>query len=67
MQRGQLARINKEELIETILSGQPEETPGLKALDVKLSAVMAEVAELKTALTSPDSFVTKKFTELQEK
>lgn len=67
MQRGQLSRINKEELIETILSGQPDEAPGLKALDEKLSAVMVEVAELKTALTSPDSFVTKKFTELQEK
>lgn len=36
-------------------------------MDEKLSAVIAEVAELKTALTSPDSFVTKKFTELQEK
>lgn len=67
MQRGQLARINKEELIDTILAAQAEGTPALRALDEKLSAVMAEVAELRTALTSPESFFTKKFTELQTK
>lgn len=67
MQRGQLARINKEELIDTILAAQAEETPALKALDDKLTAVMAEVAELRTTLASPESFISKKFTELQTK
>lgn len=77
MQRAQLSRINKEELIDSILSTQAEETPALRALDEKLSSVMAEVeklgsvmaevAELRAALTSPESFVTRKFTELQEK
>lgn len=67
MQRNQLARINKEELIDTILAAQDEEIPALGALDVKLSAVMEEVAKLKAAITSPESFVSKKFVELQEK
>lgn len=67
MQRGQLTRINKDELIEIILAEQAEEAPALRALDEKLSAVMAEVAELRTALTSPESLFTKKFTELQTK
>lgn len=67
MQRNQLARINKEELIDTILAAQDDELPALSSLEEKLNAVMAEVAEVKAAITSPDSFVTRKFVELQEK
>ena len=68
MQQNQLTRINKVELIETLLYAQDEdETPVLTALDKKLNAVMAEVAELKKVITSPDSFVTKKFAELNNR
>ncbi len=66
--RGQLARINKDELIDSILAAQDtEESPMLKAMDAKLSNVMAEVAELKAAVTSPDSFITRKFKEMEGK
>lgn len=61
MQHYQLARINKE-LINTLFAAQAEETPALCARDEKLSAVMLEVAELPTALSSPESFFTNKFT-----
>lgn len=68
MQRSQLAKINKDELIDTILAAQGEdETPVLKALDEKLNTVMAEVAELKKVMTSPESFVAKKFAELHDR
>lgn len=62
-----LSRINKEELIDTIIAAQDDEIPVLTVVNEKLNAVMAEVAELKTVLTSPGSFVTKKFEELQGK
>ncbi len=61
-----MARINKE-LIDTILAAQDEEVPALKALDAKLSAVMDDVAKMKAAITPPESFVSKKFAELEEK
>lgn len=68
MHRNQLARINKEELIETILASQEENgTPVLRALDEKLNAVRAEVAELKKVITFPESFVAKKFAELHDR
>lgn len=68
MQRNQLTRINKEEIIETRFSAQDEdETLGLTALCEKLNAVVAEVAEPKKIITSPESFVDKKFVELNER
>lgn len=45
MQRSQIARINKEELIDTILAAPDDEIPAVGALDLKLSAVIAEAAE----------------------
>lgn len=36
-------------------------------MDKKLSAMMAEAAELKSAITSPGNFVTKRFIEIKEK
>lgn len=68
MQRTQLTRINKEELIDSILAAQGEgESSVLKSLEEKLDTVMAEVAELKRTLMSPESFVGKKFAELNER
>lgn len=68
MQRGQLARINKDELIDSILSAQEaDDTPMLKALEDKLNAVMTEVAELRRTLTSPESVLAGKFEELHER
>ena len=62
-----MVRINKEELIDTILANKEGEIPVLRALDQKLSAVMVDIAELKKVITSPDSFVTKKFAELHDR
>lgn len=67
MQRGQLARINKDELIDHILAAKDDDAPAICALDQKLSAVMDEVTKLKEAITSPDSFFLKKFEDLQGK
>lgn len=68
MQRNQLVRINKEELIDSILAAQEEaEAPVPRALDEKLNAVMAEMAELKKIITSPESFIAKKFAELHDR
>ncbi len=64
--RHQLNKVNKDELIESILSSPAGDGEvALVAITDKLNAVMQEMAELKRALTSPDSFVNKKFTELQ--
>lgn len=68
MQRNQLTRINKEELIETILAAQEDDkTPALKVLEDKLTTLMVEMAELKKVMTSPESFIAKKIAALNER
>ena len=66
--RNQLTRINKEELIDTIMATQEgEQIPGMKELHDKFAAVMSEMAELKKLITSPESAFVKKFAELHDK
>lgn len=68
MQRTQLARINKEDLIDSIMGAQGEdEAPMLKSPEEKLNTVMTKMAELRRILTSPESFLSKKFDELHER
>ncbi|MPC40761.1 hypothetical protein E2C01_034328 [Portunus trituberculatus] len=64
MQRKQLVRINKEELIDAILSSN-EDPPGLAEITNKLSDVMAELASLKDLVTSPDISTNKRLTALE--
>ena len=68
MQRTQLTRINKEDLIDSILAAQEEdESPMLKSLEEKLNTVMTEMTEVRRMLTSPESFLAKKFDEIHER
>lgn len=65
MPRHQLNKVNKEDIIESILSSQGDGEIGIMALTDKLNAVINELAEIKRAFTSPDSVVNKKFAEVQ--
>lgn len=66
LQRGQLSRINKEDLIESILAA-PDPSEGLlQDMAEKFRDLVKEVAGLKQAVTSPDSNINKKVSELQD-
>ncbi len=65
MQRSQLTRINKEDLIESILA-TPDANEGLvQGLMERLNELASDVKELTKAVTAPDSYINKKFEELQ--
>ena len=66
MPRTQLSRINKDDIVDSIMAAQEDDSPVLRAMDDKLNAVMAEVAELRKALTTESIFV-KKFAEMNDK
>ena len=57
--------INKDELIDSILTVQDPDDVALHYVTEKLNDVMQELAQLKIAITSPDSAFNKKITELQ--
>ena len=56
----QLNSIRKEELIQSILSTQESGEDGNYAIMTQLTALTKEVAQLKEALTSPDSNIKSK-------
>ena len=62
----QLNSIRKEELIQSILSTQQSGEDSNYALMTQLTALTKEVAQLKEALTSPDSNINKQMRDLQE-
>lgn len=64
LQRNQLLKINKEELIDTIISST-DETDALDKITKRLDEVMEEMKMLKNMITSPDSQINKKYTELK--
>lgn len=66
MQRNQLSRINKEDLIDAILSSaeQPGDG-GLQVVTAQLNMLVQEVTNLKNVITSQDSAVNKKLNDLQ--
>lgn len=66
MPRHQLNKVNKDEIIESILSAH-EENATIATLTDKLNTVMTELTSLKTALVAPDSTINKKFAELESK
>ena len=64
MQRNQLQRINKDELIDIILTSN-EDNNSLADIIKKLSEVKAELDTLKALTTSPDSVTNKKISALE--
>ncbi len=66
MQRNQLQRINKEELIDIILASN-DERGNLEDITKKLSEVMNELDTLKRLVTSPDNATNKKISALEAK
>lgn len=65
MQRNQLMRVNKEEIIDIILA-EPERDDGqLRTLTDTLHTLVTEVTDLRKAVTAPDSVINKKFDDLQ--
>ena len=66
MQRNQLSRINKEELVDILLAAQPQDGNSTQAILARLTELVAEVATLKQAVMSPDSAINKKVNDLQQ-
>lgn len=65
MSQHQLNSIRKEDLIQSILSA-PEPDDANLAVVTQLTALIAEVADIKKALTSPDSAINRQVRELQD-
>lgn len=66
MNRGQLGRVTKEDLIDSILAINERDDNLILTLTEKLDALVTEVAGLKTAVTSPESVINKKLENLQK-
>ncbi|XP_071529864.1 uncharacterized protein [Panulirus ornatus] len=64
LQRNQLVKINKDELIDIILASTPANDE-FQQLNQKLEDVMKEMEALKTTLMSPDSIINKNYTQLK--
>lgn len=65
MQRAQLVRLTKEDLVDSIMATSTG-NEGLQDVNNKLEALTNEITELKQAITSPDSLISKKMDQLQE-
>lgn len=65
LNRGQLVRMTKDDLIESIMSMQGQDENLILTLTGKLDALVTEIASLKTAVMSPDSVINKKLENLQ--
>lgn len=65
MQRNQLSRITKEELIESILASPGQDDGQLGTLTETLLTIVSEVADIKKVITAPDSVINKKLADLQ--
>lgn len=63
LQRHQLKQINKDDLIDSILSYNEEEQ--LHTITGQFASLMQEINELKAMLSSPDSVVNKRLTEME--
>lgn len=67
LQRNQIGRLTKDELIESILAEPERDNDILAVLTDKVTSLVTEVTELRNTITSPDSCINKKITELQVK
>ena len=65
MQRNQLVRVSKDELIESILSSDDESSEQFRTLNETLQALISEISQMKNAINSPDGVVNKRFLDLQ--
>ena len=65
LQRAQLGRLTKDELIDSILAPPERNEEVLLELTEKINALVGEVTELKNAINAPDSVINKKFATLQ--
>lgn len=65
MPRTQLARINKEDLIESILAAPDPSETLVQDLMERLNALASEVKELRKDVAAPDSYINKRYDELK--
>ena len=65
LQRNQLLRWTKEDLIEIILTSPEQSNEQLSTLTTTLNEVISKVTDLKRIINSPDSAINKKFLDLQ--
>ena len=65
MPRTQLARINKEELIESILAAPDPSERFVQALMERLNTCVSEMKELRKEVAAPDSYINKRYDELK--
>ena len=66
MQRHQLVKVNKDELIDIILSSSAEEDE-LASLKSQICQVLKEMQSLKETISSPDSVINKNYSELKNR
>ena len=66
LQRGQLTRLSKEDLIDSILAIPDTNEEPLRTLTTKFEELMKEVVEIKRAMTAPDSLINQKIGSLQD-
>lgn len=64
--RSQLSRLNKDTLIDCILSFKEGDAAIIRSLETKLQAISNDLADVKSKLTSPESAINKKLDSLQE-
>lgn len=67
MQRNQLKSVNKDELIDAILSAGDTDAVMATRIEVQLSNVAKELSELRQTIAASEDRVNKKLTEMQEK
>ena len=65
MPRTQLARINREELIESILAAPDPSERFVQDLMERLNTLAKEVKELRKRVAAPDSYINKRYDELK--
>ena len=65
MQRSQLVRINKEDLIESILAAPDPSVTLVKDLMERMNALASEVKELRKEVAAPDSYIHRRYDELK--
>lgn len=66
MQRSQLSRVSKDDLIESILSSTDESSDQFRTLNETLQELVNEVFQLKNTINSPDGAISKKLLDLQD-
>lgn len=66
MQRTQLGRLTKEDLIDSIMATPQSSEGGMEEVTNRLGVLITEVTELRKAITARDSEINKKFDQMQQ-